>query len=98
MTFCDDVITYDVTYLVSKDVFTNKEQLCQSFWQSVKEQKFKAKKIKGGGSIWPPLKASRVKEWHKWFEYDIDGVLELVTQMDCHVSEISFYWRTCFKT
>ena len=35
----------DVTYLMSKDVSTNKEQLCQSFWQSVKEQKFKAKKI-----------------------------------------------------
>ena len=29
--FCDDVITYDVTKLVSKDVFTNKEQLHQSF-------------------------------------------------------------------
>ena len=45
-------------------MFTNKEQLCQSFWQSVKKQKFKAKKIEGG-SIWhpPPLppKASRVK-------------------------------------
>ena len=35
----------DVTYLMSKDVSTNKEQLCQSFWQSVKEQKFKIKKI-----------------------------------------------------
>ena len=30
------------------------EQLCQSFWQSVKEQKFKDKKIEGG------VKASRV--------------------------------------
>ena len=35
-------------------MFTNKEQLCQSFWQSVKEQELKAKKIP------PPLKASRV--------------------------------------
>ena len=40
--------------------FTNKEQLCQSFWQSVKEQKFKAQKKSrgqfegGGGGIWPP--------------------------------------------
>ena len=44
---------------MSKDVFTNKEQLCQSFCQSVKEQNFKAKKIEGerGGST---LKASRV--------------------------------------
>ena len=48
---------------MSKDVFTNKEQLCQSFWQSVKEQKFKAKKIEGGFNLTPPLplKASRVK-------------------------------------
>ena len=38
---------------MSKDVFTNKEQLCQSFWQSVKEQKFKAKKIEGGGQFDP---------------------------------------------
>ena len=30
-------------------MFANKEQLCQSFWQSVKEQKFKAKKIEEGG-------------------------------------------------
>ena len=50
MTFCDGVITYDVTSLES-----NKEQFCQSFWQSVKEQKFKAKKIEvGGGPIDPP--------------------------------------------
>ena len=27
----------------------NKEQLYQNFWQSFKEQKFKAKKIEGGG-------------------------------------------------
>ena len=44
-------------------MFTNKEQLCQSFWQSVKEQRFKAKKIEGGGQFAPPpLKASRVNE------------------------------------
>ena len=47
---------------MSKDVFTNKEQLCQSFWQSVKEQKFKAKKIERGVNLTPPPpKASRVK-------------------------------------
>ena len=48
---------------MSKDVFTNKEQLCQSFWQSAKKQKFKAIKIEGGGGQFdptPPLKASRV--------------------------------------
>ena len=32
-----------------KDVLTNKEQLYQSFRQSVKQQKFKAKKSKGMG-------------------------------------------------
>ena len=39
-----------------------KEQLCQSFWQSFKDQKFKAKKIEGGqfDSPLPPLKDSRV--------------------------------------
>ena len=40
-------------------MFTNKEQLCQSFSQSIKEQKFKAKKIEVTPP--PPLKASRVK-------------------------------------
>ena len=30
-------------------MLTNKEQLYQNFWQSVKEQKFKAKKIEGEG-------------------------------------------------
>ena len=39
---------------------SNKEQLCQSFWQSVKEQKFKAKKIEGGQFDPHPLKASRI--------------------------------------
>ena len=62
--FYDNVITYDVIELVSKDVLTNKEQLYQSFWQSVKEQKFKAKKIEGGGEGGQfdshPLKAYRV--------------------------------------
>ena len=45
-------------------MFTNKEQLCQSFWQSVKEQKFKAKKIERGVQFNPPspLKASRVND------------------------------------
>ena len=42
-------------------MFTNKEQLCQSFWQLVKEQKFKAKKIEGG-QFDTPLKASKVKD------------------------------------
>ena len=38
-------------------MLTNKEQLHQSFWQLVKEQKFKAKNIEGGRV----LKASGVK-------------------------------------
>ena len=40
-------------------MLTNKEQLHQSFWQLVKEQKFKAKNIEGGGG--GVLKASGVK-------------------------------------
>ena len=44
----------DVIYLVSKDMLTNKEQLYQSFWQSVKEHKFKAKKVEGGQFESPP--------------------------------------------
>ena len=43
------LITYDVTKLVLKDMLTNKEQLYQNFWQLVKEQKFKSKKIEGEG-------------------------------------------------
>ena len=43
-------------------MFTSKEQLCQSIWQSVKKQKFKAKKIEGGQFVpRPPLKDSREK-------------------------------------
>ena len=44
---------------MSKYVLTNKEQFCQSFWQSVKEQKFKAKKLIDPPSP-PPPKASRL--------------------------------------
>ena len=36
-------------------MLTNKEQLYQSFWQSVKEQKFKTKKIEG---LHPPPPSS----------------------------------------
>ena len=39
---------------MSKNVFRNKEQLGQSFWTSVKEQKFKAKKIEGINLTPPP--------------------------------------------
>ena len=35
-------------------MFTNKEQLCQSFWKSVKEQKFKAKSIERGADQFDP--------------------------------------------
>ena len=35
-------------------MFTNKEQLCQSFWQSVKEQKLNAIKNRGGCQFDPP--------------------------------------------
>ena len=47
---------------MSKDVFTNEKQLCQSLWQPVKKQKYKAKKNRGGGVnlIPPTVKASRV--------------------------------------
>ena len=45
---------------MSKDVIANKEQLCQSFCQSVKKQKAKVKKI-GGVNLTPrPFEASRV--------------------------------------
>ena len=63
---------------MSEEVFTNKEQLCQRFWLSVKEQKFKAKKIEGG-SIWhppTPFKASGVKSIknkpaHQFISFDV---------------------------
>ena len=40
-------------------MLTNKEQLYQCFWQSVKQRKFKAKKIGGRGGV-KNLKTSRV--------------------------------------
>ena len=54
VTFYDNVITCDVTLLVSKDVFTNKEQLYQTFDNRSKSKKLKAKKIEGG-QFDPPL-------------------------------------------
>ena len=48
VTYYDNVINRHVTLFESKDFLTNKEQLCQSFWQSLKEQKFKTKEIEGG--------------------------------------------------
>ena len=57
MTFYGNAIRCDVTLSVSKYVLTNKEQLYQSFWQSVKQRKFKAKEIaiaSGMEGISPP--------------------------------------------
>ena len=61
---------------MSEYVFTNKEQLCQSFWQS---QKFKAKKIEGVNLT--SVKASRVNlVQHNWYmtsslrHYDVIAV------------------------
>ena len=51
--------------LASEDV-TNKEQLYQSFWQSVKQQKFKAKKPRGVHFNLPPSRLLGLKE-----EYDL---------------------------
>ena len=46
---------------MSKDVFTNKEQLCQSFDNRSRSKNLKPKKSRGGGQFDPPpLKASRV--------------------------------------
>ena len=47
---------------MSKHIFIIKEQLCQTFWQLVKEFRFKAKKSGMGGPFDPltPLEASRV--------------------------------------
>ena len=53
VSYYDDVINYDVSYLTSKDVLTNKEQLYESYWRSVKQQKVKAK-IEKGGRLDPP--------------------------------------------
>ena len=65
---------------MSKDVFTNKEQLCQSFWQSVKEQKFKAKKIEWG-SIWPhpPPPPSRLLRLNGEDELNLEPSLVVCT-------------------
>ena len=54
MTFCDNFINGDVIYLMSKHVFSIKEQLCQSFWQFVKAFRFEAKKIEEGGCPFDP--------------------------------------------
>ena len=45
VTFCDDAINDNIIY--TKHVFIIKEQLCQSFWQSVKHSDLR-KKIEGG--------------------------------------------------
>ena len=64
VTYYDDVISFDVTYLASKDVITNNEQLNQSFWQSVKEQKFKPKKFERGGQFDSPY--GLWGDWGPW--------------------------------
>ena len=53
VSYYDGVINYGVSYLTSKDVLTNKEQLYESYWRSVKQQKVKAK-IEKGVRLDPP--------------------------------------------
>ena len=57
-----------MTSLASEAV-TNKEQLYQSFWQSVKQQKFNAKKPRGAHFNLPPPPPSRLLGLKE--EYDL---------------------------
>ena len=45
-------------------MFTSKVQLYQRFWLSVKQQKFKAKKLRGGGGQIEGREGGRVKLTH----------------------------------
>ena len=82
---------------MSKDVFTNKEQLCQSFWQSVKEQKLKAKNLKSNPPP-PPHKASRVNFGRKLFPYNSCVIRYCLLPTVCsrpRPMEIFFYGISC---
>ena len=52
MTYHGDVVSNDVIYLMSKDVFTIMEQLCKSFFGSRSKHEFEVQKTKVG-SDWP---------------------------------------------
>ena len=91
-------------------MFANKEQLCQSFWQSVQEQNFKAKKIEEGGQFdLPFLKAPRINTSHRLngrSNYDLQRYKSGVCRasqyhsknIDRYISKLSCYFRNFFFT
>ena len=60
VTYYDDVISCNVTWLESKDVLTNKQQLYQSSFDNWSSSKNLKPKKSRGVNLTPPLEVSRV--------------------------------------